>query len=76
MLTVRPADSTGAPGVRLRRAVGELIAESLATSGRPDPERDGHVAACAVFGLMEQFLWAERTPDDADVEHLLSWILR
>jgi hypothetical protein len=53
MRTVRPADSTGAPGVRLR-----------------------HVAACAVFGLMEQFLWSERSPDDADLEHLLGWILR
>jgi AcrR family transcriptional regulator len=76
MRTVRPADSTGAPGVRLRRAIGELIAESLAALGRTDPARDGHVAACAVFGLMEQFLWSESSPDDADVEHLLSWILR
>lgn len=62
-------------GVRVRRQVGELMADSLARHGSPDPARDGLVAASAVFGVMEQFLWNGRTPTDDDLEHLLGWIL-
>ena len=75
VMNIKRADG-GTPGVRLRDQIGELIAESLAELGSPDPARDGHVAACAMFGVMEQYLWAERTPDAADQDHLLDWILR
>jgi AcrR family transcriptional regulator len=62
-------------GVQVRRQVGELIADSLARHGSPDPDRDGLVAASAAFGVMEQFLWNGRTPTEDDLEHLLGWIL-
>jgi AcrR family transcriptional regulator len=75
VMNIRRADS-GTPGVRLRDRIGELMAESLAELGSPDPARDGYVASCAAFGVMEQFLWSERTPTAADREHLLDWLLR
>jgi hypothetical protein len=32
------------------------------------------VASCAAFALMEQFLWEEREPGEADLGHLVEWI--
>ena len=75
ILSTRPGAGAGATGVQVRRQVGALLAEPLAALGSPDPARDGLVAACAAFSVMEQFLWAERAPTDADLEHLLGWIV-
>ncbi|WP_170231409.1 TetR/AcrR family transcriptional regulator [Pseudonocardia kunmingensis] len=62
-------------GVELRKQLSDLLAESLAACGSADPARDALVAACAVFAVMEQFLWTERAPSDDDVEHLVAWIV-
>ncbi|MFI6361386.1 TetR/AcrR family transcriptional regulator [Nocardia sp. NPDC050630] len=62
-------------GVELRRRIAELLAGPLGAAGSPDPGRDAMVAACAIFAVMEQFLWTERVPTAADVEHLVAWIL-
>lgn len=75
MLGTRPAAGPASTGVQVRRQIGELMAESMAALGTPDPARDGLVAACAAFSVMEQFLWADRTPTDADLDHLLSWVV-
>lgn len=62
-------------GVELRRRIAELLAVPLGAGGSLDPDRDAMVAACAIFAVMEQFLWTERVPTAADVEHLVAWIV-
>jgi len=70
------APTSHAPTVLVRERIAELLAESLAERGSPDPARDAMVGACAAFSLMEQFLWTQRTPSDADVDHVVAWISR
>jgi AcrR family transcriptional regulator len=62
-------------GVELRQRIADLLIEPLTACGSRDPARDAIVASCAMFAVMEQFLWAERSPLTADVEHLVSWIV-
>jgi AcrR family transcriptional regulator len=61
--------------VTIRRQLAELLVEPLRALSGADPERDALVGSCAMFAVMEQFLWAEERPADADVEHLLGWVL-
>lgn len=62
-------------GAELRQRIADLLVEPLTACGSPDAARDALVASCAMFAVMEQFLWTERTPMTADVEHLVSWIV-
>src|SRR5690606_38778322 len=60
--------------VEVRQQIADLLTGALSACGSTDPARDALVASCAVFAVMEQFLWTERAPSDDDVEHMVSWI--
>jgi AcrR family transcriptional regulator len=62
-------------GAELRQRIADLLVEPLTACGSRDPARDALVASCAMFAVMEQFLWTERAPMTADVEHLVSWVV-
>lgn len=62
-------------GVEVRQQVADLLAEPLGSCGSSDPARDALVASCAMFAVMEQFLWTERRPTAGDSDHLVSWIV-
>ncbi|HKG49249.1 MAG TPA: TetR/AcrR family transcriptional regulator [Actinomycetales bacterium] len=64
----------GSPAVRDRFA--ELLAEPLRQLSSADPERDATVMARSAFAVMEQYLWAEVRPTEADIEHLVRFLLR
>ncbi|WP_330255206.1 TetR/AcrR family transcriptional regulator [Nocardia sp. NBC_00565] len=72
--TSRGAGSASS-GIELRQRIAELLTTPLTACGSRDPARDALAASCAMFAVMEQFLWAERVPTAADVEHLIGWIL-
>lgn len=63
-------------GVGVRRRVAELLVEPLRRLGSADAERDAFVASCAAFAVMEEFLWTEELPSEADVDHLVAWVVR
>lgn len=63
-----------AAAVDLRRQVAELLADALTAAGSTDPARDALVASCAMFSVMEQFLWTERLPTAEDIDHMIEWI--
>lgn len=70
-----PGAKSASGGVELRQRVADLLVEPLTACGSRDPARDAVAAACGMFAVMEQFLWSERAPMTADIDHLVSWIV-
>lgn len=70
-----PGAKSASGGVELRQRIADLLIAPLTACGSRDPARDAVVASCAMMAVMEQFLWTERSPMTADVEHLVSWIV-
>jgi AcrR family transcriptional regulator len=62
-------------GVDVRRRLAELLAAPLTALGSPDPDRDAPAAACAVFAVMEQHLWARTVPGAADEDQLTAFVI-
>lgn len=62
-------------GTELRQQVAQLLAEPMRKCGSVDPGRDALVASCAIFAVMEQFLWREQVPTADDVDHVVAWVM-
>ncbi|WP_181782056.1 TetR/AcrR family transcriptional regulator [Pseudonocardia pini] len=68
------APRSGGGALEVRSRIADLLEPALTALGSPDPVRDALMASCGMFALMEQFLWEEREPDEADVDHLVGWV--
>jgi AcrR family transcriptional regulator len=62
--------------VAVRDRLAKELLEPLRHLHSADPERDALVVACATFAVMEHFLWGERVPTEADLDHLVGFVLR
>lgn len=72
----------GRIGDRVRGTAGagyeplaELLRAPLAALGSADPDRDAAVAAHAVMGRMQEFLWRRERPTAPDIDHVVRFTL-
>src|SRR3954451_13340736 len=70
------APGRGAASADVRTRLARELAGPLRDLGSAQPDQDALVAACAVFAVMEQYLWSEQAPTEDDVEHLVQFVLR
>jgi AcrR family transcriptional regulator len=66
----------GTSVLELRRGLTAMLTGPLSELGSPAPAQDAFLAAGAIFAAMENYLFAEEVPTEADTEHLISWLLR